>query len=234
MAIPISERYLDRIIEKCEEDKLTPCEEVLLEAGDTMYLPRGFYHKAIAQDELSLHLTLYIRPLYWFDFFRRALELAGIEHLDLRATLPPRFAQDPNLRASMAETFKFLLGRIGETVSFDAAYESLVREQVRESTFPADGHFSLISNLEKVGVDTRVERRRGLRCLTENTEEESSIHFGSNVVRGPASFSAAFAFMGQNKTFRVSDLPNSLSQKGKVVLVRRLIREGLLRVCDRQ
>lgn len=234
MAIPISERYLDGIIEKCEEEKLTPCEEVLLEAGDTMYMPRGFYHKAIAQNELSLHITLYIRPLYWYDFFRRALELAGIENLDLRATLPPRFVQDPNLRASMSESFKILLGRIGDAVSFDATYESMVKDQVRESTFPADGHFSLISNLEDVTLGTQLERRRGLLCLTENTEKESSIRFGTNVVRGPASLSAALAFIRQNKTFRVSDLPNSLSQDGKVALARRLIREGLLRVSDDQ
>ncbi|MEO6192585.1 MAG: cupin domain-containing protein [Thermoanaerobaculia bacterium] len=234
MAIPISERYLDKIIEKCEEDKLTPCEEVLLEAGDVMYMPRGFYHKAIAQDELSLHITLYIRPLYWLDFFRRALELAGIEDLDLRATLPPHFAQDPALRKSMAETFKFLLGRIGDRLSFDAAYESLARDQVRESTFPADGHFALISNLEDVGLGTRIERRRGLRCLTENTEQEAMIRFGTNVVRGPAVLSAAFEFMRQNKSFRVSDLPDSLSRATKVALVRKMIQEGLLRVCDRQ
>lgn len=234
MAIPISERYLDKIIEKCEEDKLTPCEEVLLEAGDVMYMPRGFYHKAIAQDELSLHITLYIRPLYWLDFFRRALELAGIEHLDMRAAVPPRFVQDPGLRASMSETFGHLLGRMGDTLSFDAAYESLVKEQVGESAFPADGHFSLISNLEDVHVGTRVERRRGLSCLTEHTEKGSLIRFGTNVVRGPASLAAAFELMGRNKTFRVSDLPGSLSPNGKVVLVRKLIQEGLLRVHDDQ
>jgi len=233
MAIPISERYLDKIIETCEEDKLTPCEEVLLEAGDTMYMPRGFYHKALAQEELSLHMTLYIRPMYWYDLFRRAWELAAIEHLDIRATLPPRFVQDPGLRASMAETFKLLIGRLGETLSFDAAYESLVREQIRESSFPADGHFSLLNHLDDVGLGTRVERRRGLRCSTEHTEKEASIRFSTNVVRGPVALAPAFDFLRQNKTFKVSDLPN-LSQEGKVVLVRRMIREGLLRVCDRQ
>lgn len=232
MAIPTSEGYLGKIIKRCKEEKLTPCEEVLLKAGDMMYIPRGFYHKVIAEDELSLHLTIYIRPLYWIDFFRRALELAGIENLDLRATLPPRFVQDPSLRASMSKTFELLLERIGNTVSFDATYESLVREQVGKSLFPADGHFSALSTLEDVHPGTRVERRRGLNCLTDTNEKESSIHFGTNVVRGPASLSAAFEFVRQNKTFRVSDLPGSLSQEGKVALVRRFIREGLLRVAS--
>jgi len=234
MAIPISEKYLHKLIEKCEEDKLTPCEEVLLGAGDMMYLPRGFYHKAVAQDELSLHVTLYVRPLYWLDFFRRALELAGIENLDLRATLPPRFGQDPGLRASMSETFNCLLSRLGEVLSFNASYDSLVRDQVCASTFPADGHFALISSLDDVGSGTRVERRRGLRCLTESAEKDASLLFGTNVVRGPVALSAAFEFMCRSRSFRVSELPGSLSEEGKVVLVRRMIREGLLRVCDAQ
>jgi hypothetical protein len=234
MAIPIAERQQHKMVEECKEETLIPCEEVLLQPGDTMYLPRGFYHKAIAQDELSLHMTLYIKPLYWYDFFRRALELAGIESLDLRATLPPRFVQDPSLRNSMAETFKSLVGRLGDALSFDAAYESLVKDQVLESTFPADGHFELINNLGDVGLGTRVERRRGLRCLTESNEKEASILFGTNVVRGPAALSEAFEFMGKNKSFRASDLPSSLSQENKVTLVRRMIREGLLRVSDHQ
>ena len=64
--------------------------------------PRGFYHKAVAQDEFSLHLTITIESIYWLDFFRRAFELAALKDAELREGLPPQFVQDGRLQTDMA------------------------------------------------------------------------------------------------------------------------------------
>jgi ribosomal protein L16 Arg81 hydroxylase len=228
LALPIAEPHAARISER-DESKLTLREEIVLEAGDALYMPRGFYHKAVAQAELSLHLTITVEPIYWLDFFRRAFELAALEDAELREELPPQFVQDDRLRDDMAGTFSRLMARFSERASFDAAYHSLVEEQVRVRYFPVDGHFAALEALQEIGPRTLLERRRGLVCLVETSGQTASIRFGPKRVEGPLAVAPAFEFIRDHRVFRVTDLPGILSAESMVVLVRRLIREGLLR-----
>ena len=122
--------------------------------------------------------------------------------------------------------------RFSERASFDAAYRSLVKEQVRVRYFPADGHFAALETLHEIGPRTLLERRRGLVCLVETSGQTASIRFGPNRVEGPLAVAPAFEFIRDHRVFRVTDLPGILSAESMVVLVRRLIREGLLRPSD--
>jgi hypothetical protein len=61
-------------------------------------------------------------------------------------------------------------------------------------------------------------------------ENQVSIQFPGNEVTGPAWLEPAFRFIANTETFVVQALPDSLSNNSKLILVRRLIREGLLKV----
>ncbi|HEX9953687.1 MAG TPA: cupin domain-containing protein [Allosphingosinicella sp.] len=61
--------------------------EVRLRPGDLLYIPRGFYHDALASSEASLHLTLSVAPLNGRILFRM-LEEVAMEDPDFRAYLP--------------------------------------------------------------------------------------------------------------------------------------------------
>ena len=74
--------------------------EAVLEAGDVLYLPRGFVHQADtpsgAEESGSLHLTVSVgRQHTWHDLLefglRGALDAAAAENPDWRETLPPHF-----------------------------------------------------------------------------------------------------------------------------------------------
>ncbi|GAA4384009.1 hypothetical protein GCM10023088_51820 [Actinomadura verrucosospora] len=236
---PIYERPLDspRSFQhvtkmKWTEEELELRDKPLLQAGDVIYLPRGFFHKAVAGDEFSLHLTLSFHPLTWVDFFSRALELAALEDLELRQDLPPGFIGDREAQQSMAPIFARLLGRLNESLSFDVALRSLVEEHVGARTYPPDGHFSVLAGMQEIGPNSMVERRRGLACLVENSGETSAIIFGPKRVQGPKVISSALEFIRDHKHFRICDLPGSASSDSKLTLVRRLIRDGLLRPTD--
>ncbi len=56
--------------------------------GDVLYLPRGWYHDALAVDGPSLHVTLSVTPLYGRILFR-LLEPAAMQDPAFRAWLPP-------------------------------------------------------------------------------------------------------------------------------------------------
>ena len=62
--------------------------EVLMRPGDVLYLPRGCYHDALAQDLASLHVTFAITPLHGRVIFN-LLEQAAMQDPAFRAYLPP-------------------------------------------------------------------------------------------------------------------------------------------------
>ena len=51
-----------------------PVLDVTLQAGDTLYLPRGWLHEAKTSETDSLHLTVGVNVYTWMDAFRAALD----------------------------------------------------------------------------------------------------------------------------------------------------------------
>ncbi len=62
--------------------------EVKMRAGDVLYVPRGQYHDALAQDGASLHVTFSVTPLYGRIMFR-LLEQAALQNPAFRLSFPP-------------------------------------------------------------------------------------------------------------------------------------------------
>jgi len=56
----------------------------------------------------------------------------------------------------------------------------------------------------------------------------SAIEFAGNRVDGPPFLAPAFDYISQVKEFRPRDLPTFLTDDAKLLLVRRLVKEGLL------
>lgn len=62
--------------------------EVMMKPGDILYLPRGTYHDALAQDGASLHVTFALAALHGRILFG-LLEQAAMQDSAFRAYLPP-------------------------------------------------------------------------------------------------------------------------------------------------
>jgi hypothetical protein len=82
-------------------------------------------------------------------------------------------------------------------------------------------------------VDSEVERRPDVLCTVEELfdaerNRKSTIFFGDGRLNGPPHLHRALEFIRDHNRFRVSEIPG-LDEKGKLMLVRRLIAEGLLR-----
>jgi len=93
-----------------------------------------------------------------------------------------------------------------------------------------EGHFRSLDRLADLAPDTRVRRREGLSCTVVVENGTATIHFGGTWVAGPARIAPLQRFVAATEAFRIADLPGRLDDNGKVVLVRRLVRDGLLRV----
>jgi hypothetical protein len=93
-----------------------------------------------------------------------------------------------------------------------------------------EGHFRSLDRLPDLALGTRVRRRAGLRCTVVAENGTAALHFGGTWVAGPEHLAPQLRFVAATEAFTVAELPGRLSASGKVVLVRRLVREGLLRV----
>ena len=64
-----------------------PAWEGILDDGDVLYIPRGWWHEAFPLDEPSLHVTVSLTPPTSFDYLGWALSRLR-RHPELRASLP--------------------------------------------------------------------------------------------------------------------------------------------------
>ena len=68
-------------------DGAEPLLDVELEAGDALYLPRGYVHAALTTDQHSVHLTVGVLSTTWYDVLTDVVSLAGREE-GFRDALP--------------------------------------------------------------------------------------------------------------------------------------------------
>ena len=68
-------------------DGVEPLLDVELEAGDALYLPRGYVHAALTTDASSVHLTVGVLSTTWYDVLTDAVSLAGADEA-FRDALP--------------------------------------------------------------------------------------------------------------------------------------------------
>jgi glycosyltransferase involved in cell wall biosynthesis len=90
------------------------------------------------------------------------------------------------------------------------------------------GHFVPLEQLQAIDVDTRVYRPDYLACSVSVTGERASIIFLGGTVSGPSRIEPELRFVSTARSFLVRDLPGRLGDRGKLVLIRRLVSEGLL------
>lgn len=212
-----------------DENHLRIAEHVVLEAGDFLYIPRGYPHKAVTSGQPSLHLTIGLHPLYWLDLAKAALEIACSEEQNLRRALPPGFTNDPAVRNALSESFLAALRNACARASFEQAADAVAMARVPPPGFPPDGHFASLASLGGLRLTSILERRRGLDCVVERGDDKVSVHFGREQIRAPLSTAPALEYVRDQPSFQVSQLPG-LDDGSKLVLARRLIREGLLRI----
>ena len=63
-------------------------DDLLLSAGDVLYLPRGVMHAARTGDEPSIHVTLAVLGVTWSDLLFEIVKAATVSDADFRRLLP--------------------------------------------------------------------------------------------------------------------------------------------------
>lgn len=206
-----------------------PILQVELGPGDALYIPRGSPHDAEARREVSIHVTVGIAAHTWLDLWSHVMRAAS-GHRTFRDALPPGYAADPG---PVLEELGVRRKELQDWLE-DAASEDAVREFARR--FWSSRRPVLGGQLEQLGlVDgidsmTRVRRRRGAVFVVEVRDGLATALLGLRELRMPAFCEPALRFAADRSgPFTARDLPG-LEAGSAVVLVRRLVREGVLEV----
>jgi hypothetical protein len=91
------------------------------------------------------------------------------------------------------------------------------------------GQIHRLLSLDEIGGQSVVTRREGSVCLLDVVDGELSVLLGDRELRMPDWMEPAMNLIAAGGRMALADLPD-LDEPGRLVLVRRLIREGLLEV----
>jgi hypothetical protein len=94
-----------------------------------------------------------------------------------------------------------------------------------------DDAFDQLRALDELDLDTPLERRRTVIADLSVAEDGLRLSFEGRELSLPPYLQGELVFLlAADDSFRASDLPGRLDDEGRLVLVRRLVREGLLRI----
>jgi lysine-specific demethylase/histidyl-hydroxylase NO66 len=191
-----------------------PVLDLVLRPGDTLYLPRGWLHQALTSETDSLHLTIGVNVHTWLDALHAALD---------------ECADDVEFRRSVSEEGEMqadLLERLRARLEPEAVSRRARGRLVRTRRPVLEGQFSELRALDELTVETPLERRR---TVLADLDGPVLLFEGKRIEVPAHATEALHAAFAAETPFCAADLPGSLDEAGRLVLVTRLVREGFLR-----
>lgn len=211
-----------------------PVADFVLRPGDLAYLPRGTVHAATANDDVSLHLTVGVTPLVWAHVVRTAAERVLLDDTRFRPALPIGFAADENARAACARQLTKLIGVLSAEIQSPETIEQVAVKTTQWRQPALAGHLLDLAALPGIDLDTMVRVRPQLRCHMTRDDDEVHLAFHGKTIDLPEYVEDELAFVLKADRFTGADIPGSLDDDGRLLLVRRLVQEGLLTLTGEQ
>jgi len=228
--IPLPDRNIDF---NPETYRLAPVtREFTLRAGDIAYVPRGVVHDAVSTDEMSLHITLGAIVRTWADAFKTAIDAINLNTPAFREALPPGFHRPGADRAAARLKAKALLELFRDGFDADALLDDFAQELVESRHGLLRGQLQQVQRLDGIEPTSRAAARPNLLYDIVAQGDGVSLYCYGQELRFPAHAAATLEAALSPEEYAVGGLPGELDEQGKVVLVRRLVREGLVRLSN--
>lgn len=203
--------------------------QIRMEPGVSLYLPTGTPHAARTQSEASLHVTIGINRTTWREVLGRCVQqLLADPALD--EPLPAGYHRDPDGLAAMLDVqVSRLRGQLG-----DADVGALAAREI-ERLATSRGPALRGGLVDRLGIATLhdaswVRRRTGSVCELRPGDDTTRVLLGDRELRVPPWLAEPLEAIREADRLRPSDLAGWLDEASRLVLIRRLVREGLLEV----
>jgi len=202
--------------------------EVDLQEGDCLYLPRGFVHSAQAQTGTSLHLTVGVLATTVHDLLRDVVDRTA-DHVPFRRSLPVGYATQAAVAAQVVkDAVNELLQWLGELDQAPVADE-LQRRFWSNRPAPLAGQLVELAGLGSIEEATVVQRRAGVDAAVIGGGRVLRVRLSDRQLTLPVALEDAVRLLVDGAPHRLDELQQWLDIPSCLVLVRRLVREGVLR-----
>jgi ribosomal protein L16 Arg81 hydroxylase len=205
----------------------------VLEPGDMCYVPRGLTHDAVATDQTSLHITTGLMTRTWADLVTEAVVAVAHKDPAFRASLPPGHARGDFDMAGMEETFAELLKRLQDEADLTGLVNDIRSKFIGNRVPRVPGQMRQLARLAELTANSEAGAQPQLIFqLQDRIDPEGNpvvqVSCQGAEIFLPAHTKPALQVCLTQPRFKIADLPGDLDEEGKLVLVKRLIREGLM------
>ncbi len=202
--------------------------EVILNAGDVLYLPRGYFHEARTMDTVSLHLTLGIHPYLWLDYLTDLLRRVGHQTVSLRESVPRNFLGMP-AEQRMKQLRDVASDFIDRPDVASQVYASALRRKREASMFSVHDHLSAILAGHDLAPGSRIAKREAGAVLdTVRRRNSIKVKYLGQTFVFPSSYEPMVEAVQERSEFTPGELPGRMAPEQKIRFVAKLIGAGFL------
>ncbi len=204
--------------------------DLQLTPGDVLYLPAGTRHAAQTIDTPSLHLTIGVRTVAWRTLIERAVREVIGEVADLDRPLPAGWADEPDvLRERLDDLVHDVADRLRDEQRSSTALEREAGAFWTARPVDRTGGLRDLLELEDLSDDTALRRRSGATArMARAADGRVELVLVDRILRLPAATVEAVHRVVDSAAIRPADLADLMDEPSRLVLCRRLVREGLL------
>jgi hypothetical protein len=202
---------------------------IRMEPGVSMYLPTGTPHAARTESDASLHVTIGINRTTWRKVLERHMSRVLADPA-FDQPLPAGYHHDPEGLAAMLAAH---VDRLRRQLAHTDVSALAVSETDRFATSRASAlRGGLVDRLLIAALHdgTWLRRRAGSVCELRPDNGRLRVLLGDREMRVPRWLAEPLEAVRRADRLRPRDLAEWLDEASRLVLIRRLVREGLLEV----
>lgn len=202
-----------------------------LAAGDVLYVPRGVPHEVESTTATSIHLTIGFVSPSWReaigDLLGDLLDAIGSEPRFQEPLPAGGFATPAALAPALQERLHEVAERVASLDAGEAAAR-LARRFWADRAPILDGQLGELIALPALSRESVLRRRPASIARVSETAEALTLTLGDRSLQMPTRLRPVLDFILGRQQFGLAELDPFLDEPSQLVLVRRLVREGLL------
>ncbi len=220
---------LDINLEWLQQDHNHIKSRYALKPGDLLYIPRGVPHDAFSHDSTSIHITLAVSTVRWLGLINELLITAAENDIDLRKGIPIGFLnKDPNL---LIHTLRERLERSLANMSVERVFERYADKLIsRMYLFPRTSNLFSDDCAKPINLSSRVQQSETAYFFVQRSENSVTLKYPEGALTGPFEIEEAFQFISNNRDYCIGELPDSVDDETKVIIIERLVAENVLEI----
>jgi ribosomal protein L16 Arg81 hydroxylase len=205
-----------------------PASAFTLQPGDLLYCPRGTPHDAQATHEASVHISLGANVSTWAELMLEIVADVALRDPAFRASLPPDFATRDMPVQALERKLRDLFARLQRQARPRHMLDQLVERFDSDHPAQLSGQSATLRASSSLTLESRVGVRPALIYRVYGRRGKVMLLCNGRRIALPDYAAAALSYALNSDSFRIRELPGSLTDSGKILLIRRLMHEGAI------